>query len=629
MINPDQPRIDPRQRLPEIVRNSWDRSRRYGISPSDSLLLNEVSKALQRRVRERNQRLAGFAAPELAALQHSIGGAGWMLACLDEEGTIVSTFGKSPGASSRLEQVLRTGVSLSEIAVGTNGPGCAIAERKPVVVSGCEHYLQEAKDLVCVAVPVFDPAGELVGALDASSLSHSDAGAAMEGLALAARAIENRLMYDIRNAILIRIHPRSDMLGTPLEGLLALSEDGCVLGLNQTARHLLALVDARGGKIAFETLFDAPFHRTMDRLRAARQAPVQLRGTGGLALHARIGLGGEVRREALRGVKSAPGADLAAGPLAGVTQRDARVEEMLRHARRAYARDIPVLLTGETGTGKEVAARLMHDGGPRALGPFVAINCSAIPASLIESEFFGYVEGAFTGGRSGGAAGKMEQANGGTLFLDEIGDMPHELQGRLLRVLQERSITRLGASKATGIDIAVICATHRDLPRLVAAGGFREDLLYRINGLHVRLPALRERGDIDALILQMLREANAGLELPRISGLAMRTLLGYAWPGNIRQLRHVLRIASMYAEDGGCIEPCHLPEEITGGMRPAARPAVDEPVSLSHIKRNELDFIRGALRATRGNISAAALHIGISRQTLYRKMRLYGIEARQ
>ncbi|WP_206047198.1 sigma-54-dependent Fis family transcriptional regulator, partial [Noviherbaspirillum denitrificans] len=460
--------------------------------------------------------------------------------------------------------------------------------------------------------------------LDASGNGSHDTGIALEALTLAARAVENRLVYDTRDAIFIRIHPRSDMLGTPLEGLLALSEDGCLLGMNQTARHLLALMQVTDTHIAFDTLFDLPFQQTMDRLRVSRQAPVQLRSAAGLLLHARAGNVSELRQDALCGMRSVPGARITRTPQPGTIAQDERVELMLQHARRAYARNIPVLLTGETGTGKEVAARLLHDSGPRAHGPFVAINCASIAAGLIESEFFGYVEGAFTGGRRGGAAGKLEQADGGTLFLDEIGDMPYELQGRLLRVLQERNLTRLGGSKAITVDIAVVCATHRDLSRLVATGEFREDLLYRINGLHVRLPALRERTDIASLAEHLLREANAGHEVPALSDAALSALLAYAWPGNIRQLQHVLRIASLYAEDSGRIELEHLPEEVTGS-RKRISDCPDESAGLSRIRRTELDLIRGALRATNGNIAAAAASIGIARQTLYRKMRRYGM----
>lgn len=611
--------------LSETVKQSWDRSRRYGISPTDNLLLNQVSSAQQQGVKERSRHLAAIASFELNGLQRSFAGAGWVMACLDEEGTIIEAIGNTTGSSKRLRAVMRTGVSLSENLIGTNGPGCALADKKPVVVSGNEHYLQEAKEFVCAAVPVFDPAGHLVGALDATCDTHRDASVVVDALALAGRAVENQLVYNIRNAIFIRVHPRSDMLCTPLEGLLALSEDGQLLGLNQTARRILSLAHEDDLQTAFDTLFETPFSQIIDRLRGARQAPVQFHSNDGLLLYARVSHHSELGRDKLGMVTSVPGAKLTNTPR--MVNADTRVERKIENAQRAYGRNIPILLTGETGTGKEVVARRLHESGRRAMGPFIAINCSSIPSGLIESEFFGYVDGAFTGGRRGGAQGKIEQADQGTLFLDEIGDMPYELQGRLLRVLQERSITRVGGSKSISVDIALICATHRDLHRLVAQGEFREDLFYRINGFNVNLPALRERDDIRDLILHILAEANEGRIVPRLSEAALSVLIRYTWPGNIRQLHHVLRMASVFAEETGCINLDHLPEEITNqGMHIADALLSPDTSSLSKLKSTELNLIQKTLLATGGNVSAAALAIGTTRQTLHRKIRQYGIE---
>ena len=292
-------------------------------------------------------------------------------------------------------------------------------------------------------------------------------------------------------------------------------------------------------------------------------------------------------------------------------------------ASRAFARDIPVLINGETGTGKEVLARRLHDGSARAAGPFVAINCSSLPAGLIESEFFGYEDGAFTGGRRGGAPGRFEQARGGTLFLDEIGDMPLELQGRLLRVLQERSFTRLGGARLIAFDAHIVSATHRKLDELVAAGLFREDLYYRIKGVRVSLPALRERDDratlIDALLL---REAGAEPG-PRLSADARQLLLAYRWPGNIRQLCHVLRLALTLAEGEDEIGVEHLPEELLDEPPACARTRRSAPTGMDACLRDvELNAVREAMDKCAGNVSAAARSLGVARATLYRKLRL-------
>ena len=235
---------------------------------------------------------------------------------------------------------------------------------------------------------------------------------------------------------------------------------------------------------------------------------------------------------------------------------DPRIAESLRLAVRVKDRNLPVLIQGETGAGKEVFARQLHQASARRDKPFVALNCAAIPESLIESELFGYVGGAFTGAAAKGMRGLLQQADGGTLFLDEIGDMPLGLQTRLLRVLAEGEVAPLGAARRQAVDIQVICATHRDLAALVAAGGFREDLYFRLGGARFELPPLRERSDRLALIRRILDEetAHCGVRI-ELGEAALECLLGYRWPGNVRQLRHVLRYACALCGGATCNSP--------------------------------------------------------------------------
>jgi len=235
---------------------------------------------------------------------------------------------------------------------------------------------------------------------------------------------------------------------------------------------------------------------------------------------------------------------------------DPRLMGHWQTACKVIKKGIPVLLHGETGSGKEVFARLVHEHSPHASGEFVAVNCASIPESLIEAELFGYRAGAFTGAQRSGRRGKVLQADKGTLFLDEIGDMPLDLQARLLRVLDERRVTPLGSEEAQDVSFQLLSASHRDLAELVAQGRFREDLYYRLNGIELSLPALRERSDRRALILGILAE-EAGDEV-RLSAEADALLMGYAWPGNVRQLRHVLRTA-VALMDGVMVLLEHLP----------------------------------------------------------------------
>ena len=239
---------------------------------------------------------------------------------------------------------------------------------------------------------------------------------------------------------------------------------------------------------------------------------------------------------------------------------DPKIDAVLGKIKKVLGRDIPILIQGETGTGKELLANAIHAAGPRAAKPFVAVNCAAIPEGLIESELFGYEEGAFTGARRKGSIGRILQADGGTLFLDEIGDMPLSLQARLLRVLQERVVIPLGSAKSCPVNVFVICATHRRIRDSVSSGQFREDLYFRLNGLTVMLPPLRERTDLVALTGALLRQ-HGGTRPPLLDAEVLDLFHRHAWPGNLRQLSNLLRTAVVMAEGQPAICREHLPDD--------------------------------------------------------------------
>jgi len=363
-----------------------------------------------------------------------------------------------------------------------------------------------------------------------------------------------------------------------------------------------------------------------------------------------------------------PPCPLAQAPFSGLRYLDtgdAQIAATLQKVRRVINRDIPLLILGETGTGKELLARAVHQDSNRARQPFVAVNCASIPESLIEAELFGYEDGAFTGARRKGAVGRIVQANGGTLFLDEIGDMPLPLQARLLRVLQERNVTPLGSLKSIPVDIAVIGATHRNLREMIGAGTFREDLYYRLNGLVVRLPALRERSDLDVVARRILL-AECPQDTPAIDASVLALFKAYAWPGNLRQLANVLRTAAVMGAGESHICEHHLSDDFLEDVRrvrpqaaaiapafapapapspapdfaatqsayaaaapeplpPAAQDAAPSPAAAPSAPRTlgeaEIEMIRSALAAADGNISVASKRLGISRNTIYRKLR--------
>ena len=314
----------------------------------------------------------------------------------------------------------------------------------------------------------------------------------------------------------------------------------------------------------------------------------------------------------------------------GILGRSPSMHPFFAALRRVAPTETTVLIVGETGTGKELAARAVHDLSPRRAGPFIAVNCAALGEGVLESELFGHVRGAFTGAMRD-RAGLFEAASGGTIFLDEVGEVSVSLQQRLLRVVQEREVTRVGASHPRKLDVRVVAATNRDLHALVSEGRFREDLLYRLAVFPLILPPLRERRtDIPVLALHaldVLRARGAGRDALACSPFAIRLLRDYAWPGNVRQLFGVLEAAAIHA-DFGRIEVQHLPEEIRAGARNSASGALSEArYRVADDGAEERMVIMSALAETNGALAKTANLLGMSRTTLWRKLKQHGLSA--
>ena len=309
---------------------------------------------------------------------------------------------------------------------------------------------------------------------------------------------------------------------------------------------------------------------------------------------------------------------------------------MLRNARSAYRiadSNVSVLIEGPTGSGKEAFAHAMHLASGRANRPFVAVNCAAIPETLIESELFGYKAGAFTGARRDGMRGKILQSSDGTLFLDEIGDMPLMLQTRLLRVLEEQQIVPLGSENPIKVNLHVLAASHRNLREMIARGTFRDDLYYRLNGITLELPALRERADKERVIHHALAAETGNGRPAAIERDALQRLLAYPWPGNIRELRNVIRTALAIC-DGGVVRRIDLPREIREAetLQTTTPPAQDThaviakgPGSANPLQVAERAALLSVIEDCHGNMTRVALQLGMSRNTLYRRIKRHGI----
>ncbi|HSV36211.1 MAG TPA: sigma-54-dependent Fis family transcriptional regulator, partial [Ramlibacter sp.] len=539
---------------------------------------------------ERNQRLFTHAAPVMEMLFQQIVDTESMIVLADAQGTILHSVGDDRFLERAGAVALAPGVNWAEQSKGTNAIGTALFEEAPTVVHGGEHFIHANSFLTCSAAPIFDPRGNMLGVLDVTGDQRSYHQHTMGLVRMSARMIENQwLSDDFGNRLRLHFHSRPEFIGTLLEGIIVVSAEGKILGANRSALDQLGMSSAALRMQSLTSLFGTTEAVLADHFRTPLPVPICLALSNGRKFYANArsidpgrsvmaGLGGN--EPAVRAPCAAEAAAAASNRLSHAAAvpahafsglhylktGDPQIEAMVQKVQRVVNRDIPLLVLGETGTGKELLARAVHQDSNRARQAFVAVNCASIPESLIEAELFGYEDGAFTGARRKGASGRIVQANGGTLFLDEIGDMPLALQARLLRVLQERCVMPLGSQKSIAVDIAVIGATHRNLREMIDAGAFREDLYYRLNGLAVRLPALRDRSDLGVVARRILL-AECPLDTPRISPSVMALFEAYAWPGNIRQLANVLRTAAVMAAGEPQITEQHLSDDFLEDVR--------------------------------------------------------------
>ncbi len=591
--------------------------------------------------RERNQRLHQHAAPVMELLLEQILASRSMVVLTDATGTVLHSIGDHDFLRRASRVALAPGANWSECSKGTNAIGTALVDEAPTVVHADEHFVRANGFLTCSAAPIFDPRGHMLGVLDVSGDQHSYHQHTIGLVKMSARMIENQwLNDDFRHALRLHLHIRPEFIGTLMEGIVAVGHDGRLLGCNRSALDLLGMSGAALRMHSVPSLLGTTLAALVDQFRSPMAGPVPLALADGRTVHAQarfnwptwhavgsLGVGDDVHvpAEPVAPGRPLPAVSAAQSGLRYLDTGDVQMEAVIRKVRRVIDRDIPVLVLGETGTGKELLARAIHRDSQRARQPFVAVNCAAIPENLIESELFGYEEGAFTGARRKGVAGRIVQAHGGTLFLDEIGDMPLALQARLLRVLQERQVTPLGSARSVAVDVMVIAATHRNLRELIRAQAFREDLYYRLNGLVVRLPALRERSDLEAIVQKILR-TECGAGAPGLDDEVRQLFHAYAWPGNIRQLAGVLRTAAVMAEGELLITREHLSDDFVEdaqgalAMAPAHAAPQDRPVPAT-LQDMKLDALRRAVEEAGGNISVASRRLGISRNTIYRKLR--------
>ncbi|KAF1049095.1 MAG: Acetoin catabolism regulatory protein [Herbaspirillum frisingense] len=619
----------------QAIERSHQRSSSYGITRGQRPDLATLSRADLAQTLESNNGLSGHARPVMETLYDQIRNTHSMVILSDAEGTIIHTLGDSDFLAKADRVALGAGGRWSEQLRGTNAIGTTLFEQKPTTVHAQQHYLDANRFLTCSAAPIFDHRGQVLGVLDVSGECSSFHKHTMALVRMSAQMIENHLLAgSFPDCITLHFHSRAEFVGTLVEGIASFSPGGRFLTANRSALFQLGLPLAALQSHTFGSLFGIPLSLLFDHHRKAAPGLLELCLHSGIRIHARaeLRLREQHFQNARDAVLEAP-APLPATPagrsansvtkpdLQALDTGDANMRALLAKLRKVIGRDIPILITGETGTGKEWLAQAIHRESAQPGAPFVAVNCSAIPENLIEAELFGYEDGAFTGARRKGALGKIAQAQGGTLFLDEIGDMPLALQGRLLRVLQERAVTPLGSNRVIPVEFALVCATNQPLREMAARHAFREDLYYRINGLQVKLPALRERSDLAQLAAMILRR-EGGAQALCFDEQVRRLLLSSRWPGNLRQLTNLIRTALAMAAGEDSIGVRHLPDDFLEETQAlAAAPPPQEPVASLSMQDSEWAAIERALRGHDGNVSAAAKALGVSRNTIYRRLR--------
>lgn len=643
---------------PEIL-ESWQRCFRAGVDPADGICHHLLSPAVLQALINKHRDFIDIARPFMLNLFEFVKGSGFIVVLTDEHGYIIESFGDNDTLEAANRLGFRKGGIWTEKEVGTNAIGTALKLRKPIQTTGAEHYCRKHHTWTCSASPIIYK-GQLIGILDMSGPVGSTHLHTLGMVVASAEAILDQMHLHEKNRQLMVANDRmNNVLRTMSDGVMVIDEQGTIIQVNSAAEKIigknaadlegLSIYGVFGQRIPAmekallnrEGFYDLEImvDTVSGRVHCVSSGMPMVNEDGGISDVVIL-----VRpiEKVQRLVNRFSGAQ-ATFHFPDIVGRSPQIRETKRLAALAAAGSSNILLEGESGTGKELFAQSIHNHSRRQNGPFVAVNCGAIPRELIGSELFGYSEGAFTGARRGGRPGKFELAAGGTLFLDEIGDMPLEQQVALLRVLQDKNITRIGDDKTIPVDFRLICATNKNLLAEVEMGNFRKDLYYRLNVVPIYIYPLRDhREDIPLLFEHFLETIGRqfGNVIVEVDAEVIEALVNYDWPGNVRELQNVVERLISIAEDGR-IHAGHIPftaSQASGRIVPLA-PADTAPVdtapageAVSERERKkqlraqrESREIISLLKKHGGNVSEVAREMALSRNTIYRKMRLYNI----
>ncbi|HWR44174.1 sigma-54-dependent Fis family transcriptional regulator [Sporomusa sp.] len=628
--------------LPEIA-DSWVRCSQVGLNPDDGRAQNVLEHADVCRLLEKNQEIINIAKPFMANIYEFFRNSGFIVVLADVNGYVMECFGDRDSLTSAKKLHFVRGASWRECDVGTNAIAIGLATGKPVQVSGAEHYCAKHHWWTCSAAPIYGADGQIVAFLDLSGPAQAAYSHTLGMVAAAANAISMQIGIQQKNYELSLMNKHlSSIFNTMSDGVILFDRLGLVKEYNPIAKKLLGqsgdmlcgasvqtifkgnnqlIQKLLNGKethseIEFQTVFDSGPNRCV----ISGESIVDKQGciNGGVIILRPA--------EKVHSLINRLSGHYTTFQFKSILGNSIAILEAVRQASAAAVTASNVILQGESGTGKEMFAQAIHNKSARCSGPFIALNCGAIPRELVGSELFGYEDGAFTGAKRGGRPGNFELASGGTLFLDEIGDMPLEQQVALLRVLQEKKVARIGSNKVIPVDVRIICATNKDLNKLVENGTFRQDLYYRLNVFKIEIPPLRQRrDDIELLFRSFVNQiaSEQGHEYT-INASVVDLINRYNWPGNVRELHNVAERACNMAENGVISILC-LPPELCCS-RNTGNPAIAGNKEIKRgILEQEIEEIRALLESERGNISRVAGILGIARSTLYRKIRKHSI----
>ena len=643
-----------------LIQRSWARcEKQAGALDSEPVLLDRAE--LNTRM-DQYASLLHNATPHIAAASGIVAHAQGILLLSDASGVILHSTGNNAFLHKADQVALRPGASWAEDHRGTNAIGTALIENAFIRVHGQEHYLSCNHILSCHAAPIRSPRGDILGVLDISGDARTLPDYTGDLVRATARQIGDQIL-DLADTHIARLQfqRQPGLMNPALCGTLLIADER-IVGASEGAAELLGM--------PLSLLLDQAVENWLPQWKQLQPHPSASHDVDGTVLYAtlhfeRVGVAKSDTTAAEQTDLEAPinartSADKdrtrpANLPVSSLPTLEPALQHALRQSTLAINADLGILLLGETGTGKEVFARHLHAHSRWRSGPFIAINCAALPESLIEAELFGYEPGAFTGAQRNGSRGRLRDANGGVLFLDEIGDMPLPLQSRLLRVLQERVVQPLGSDKAWPVQFGLISATNQQPDALAQEENFRQDLYYRIQDHLVHLPPLRQRADLRTFICAELRRHESSPSLI-FDDETLDILCACPWPGNYRQLRSVLKTLAAFLPTGSIIRPQSLPAHLLQQARSAppktAEPEEDNPASTmvpaSDALANNTDAdttvftslqsqsdrplpevslknlqtlrIRQALAKNSGNISKTARELGLHRSTVYRQL---------